>query len=195
MLRLKPALRSLAPALALAVAPLWALPGLAIGSADRGAEPVLGGGPLIESPRATQWRASRGAPRGALPVFVAPDGERVTAERIRDYLERKDSPLRRYAAEIVRAGVRWKVDPRVVVAIAGLESDFGRVRARYNAWGWGIDQVRYSSWPNAIARFTKAFSLTFPSMRYGDFHAGAPRYAPADPAEWVRKAAAYFKAI
>ncbi len=129
------------------------------------------------------------------PVFVAPDGTRITVERIRSYLLRHGSPMAAYASLIVREGVTWRVDPRVVVAIAGVESSFGSVRRGFNAWGWNVHTTRYSSWENAIHRFTKAFSLHYGCMRFGDFACAAARYDPPSPDTWTAKARGYFNAI
>lgn len=62
----------------------------------------------------------------------------VSAGAIDDYLESKASPMAGEGASFVESGVRWRVDPRLLVAIAGAESYFGlKTCAPHNAWGWG----------------------------------------------------------
>ena len=77
----------------------------------------------------------------------------MTAAGIDRYLQSKASPLVGAGAAFLRAGVRYHVDPRLIVAIAGAESYFGlQLCAPYNAWGWGCPDgpVRFASWEDAI---------------------------------------------
>lgn len=127
------------------------------------------------------------------PVYIGADGERVTAERIRSFLARYRSPMAPYARNIVVAGIRYGVDPRVVVAIAGVESTYGRYAFSYNAWGWG--KARWSSWKISIDRFTKALGSSYRSLRHGRFAAASRTYCPPCGNKWGRKALAIFRTI
>lgn len=56
-------------------------------------------------------------------------------------------------AAFLASGGAWKVDPRLLIAIAGAESSFGQITcAPYNAWGYGCPDGPYSfeSWAEAI---------------------------------------------
>ena len=79
------------------------------------------------------------------------------------YLQAKDSPLASKAAEMVATADRYQFDWRLLPAIAGKESSFGKKipwdkeaqKPSYNAWGWGIygDQVlSFSSWEEGIEK-------------------------------------------
>jgi hypothetical protein len=53
----------------------------------------------------------------------------------------------------VASGGRWQLDPRLLVAIAGAESNFGAITcAPFNAWGWGCPNGPYdfASWADGI---------------------------------------------
>src|SRR3990167_8408110 len=75
---------------------------------------------------------------------------------IQRYLASKRSPLAPYAAQIVRAGQKYGVDPRLLVAIAGAETSFatnpraGRdITTGHNACGWG-PHIAFPSWEASI---------------------------------------------
>jgi hypothetical protein len=124
------------------------------------------------------------------PVYVGADGQLVTAERIRAYLEQYTSPLAPYATEIVRAGRRWDMDPRLIVAIAGTESTFGRYHHGHNAWGWDAPNglTRWPSWRSGIARYVRLFATAYRSR---DPKIIGPRYSPLDPT-WAETTAFFF---
>lgn len=129
------------------------------------------------------------------PVYVGTDGERITADRIKAFLTRQRSPMASYATTIVAAGIRYGVDPRVIVAISGVESTYGRFANGHNAWGWNSGKARWSSWSIAIERYTKALGSAYRSLRHGRFAAASRTYCPPCGNRWGRQAAAIFKRI
>lgn len=136
---------------------------------------------------------------GSLPVpereriYIGKDGERVTVERIRSFLARQRSPMTGYADVIVSSGMKYGVDPRVIVAIAGVESTYGRYSSGYNAWGWG--KARWSSWSVAIERYTRALGSEYRSLRHGRFAAASRTYCPPCGKRWGIKALGIFNSI
>lgn len=195
----RPALRGPASLLALVLAPLVALAASPAPAAQPPRPLAIQGTFVLPDPGPYQLRrvrpmASRRA-RPAPPVFVAPDGERITVERVRTFLLRRGSPIAPYATSIVASGVADRVDPRVVVAIAGVESSFGIYRRGFNAWGWDVGHVRFHSWDDAIRRFTFALSMRYPGMRFGAFAAGASVYDPPDPGSWTAHCTSYFRSM
>jgi hypothetical protein len=132
------------------------------------------------------------------PVFKGRGGARVSVARIQRFLRSRGSPMAPHARRIVLAGVRWHVDPRSVVAIAGVESSYGVHAPGHNAWGWGGGKggARWSSWGRAIDRFTAGLARGYPSMAKGMFWRGAKRYSsPRTGAHWARKATSIFRSI
>lgn len=73
---------------------------------------------------------------------------------LRDYLAKYDSPLQYQAQDFIDAADTYDIDYKLVPAIAGVESTFGKaIPGGYNAWGWGVygDQAIYfDSWRNGI---------------------------------------------
>jgi hypothetical protein len=74
---------------------------------------------------------------------------------LREYLEKNNSPLVPYAGTFVRVADKYNIDWKLVAAISGVESTFGREipNDSYNGWGWGIygdNMIRFSSWEEGI---------------------------------------------
>jgi hypothetical protein len=76
------------------------------------------------------------------------------AQILQAYLEKHNSPLAYHAHDFIEAADKNGIDWKLVPAIAGVESTFGKaIPGGYNAWGWGVygDQAIYfSSWKNGI---------------------------------------------
>ena len=199
MARRMPALRGVAILLALCAALFWVFGGSgsprATPVAVRAVTRVQILGFLTETePHHAPVRVSR-ARRPVVPpaVFVGRDGARITPGRLQAYLRRHGSPMAWHAEAFVRSGMAYGVDPRVVAAIAGVESSFGIYRRGFNAWGFG--RYRWSSWNESIAEFTRHVAQSYPGMRYGDFGAVARRYDPPNPIGWAARCVRYFEAI
>lgn len=147
----------------------------------------------IDGPRLVRpARVSRAAPP---PVFVGRDGRRVSPARLRRFLAGRGSPMSRHAETLVLAGIAHGVDPRAVVAVAGVESSFGLIMPCYNAWGWGGGRCRWSSWRQAIWSYTRLIAGAYPSLRRGDFVTAGRNYNPANAAQWAARCDAYFHSI
>ena len=81
-------------------------------------------------------------------------------EQLKSYLERYNSPLADSAQTFVDYADRYRLDWRLIAAISGLESGFGKniPKNSYNAWGWGVygGKVKYfTSWDDAIATISQ----------------------------------------
>ncbi|MHB8511524.1 MAG: hypothetical protein ACYDCC_05035 [Actinomycetota bacterium] len=122
--------------------------------------------------------------------FTGSDGQVITVTRIHRFLVAMDSPLAQFSSEIVSAGVHYQVDPRVVVAISGVESTFGRYQFGHNAWGWG--RLTWSSWPAAIDSYTRLLGTAYRSLRTGRFSAASRTYCPPCGDSWGVRALEIF---
>lgn len=118
---------------------------------------------------------------------------RVTSTQIRDFLTRHKSPMAGHAEEIVLAGNRYGIDPRMIVAIAGVESQYGRRCRGFNAWGWNGGRQTWSSWSESIDEYSERMGSNYPNWR--NVRRVAPRYNPNTPEAWGRKVAFLMVAI
>lgn len=89
------------------------------------------------------------------PVIAEADLERyrkiVQLER---FLAKYNSPLTPYSETFVNVADLYGLDWRLLPAIAGTESTFGKVHAEgtYNPFGWGNGYIRFASWEEGIER-------------------------------------------
>lgn len=108
-------------------------------------------------------------------------GPAVSAASIDEYLASKASPLSGEGAAFLEAGVEHRVDPRLIVAIAGAESYFGITTcAPFNAWGWGCPSgpYRFRSWAHGIQTVTKGLRTGYLDDGLHDVGRIHLRYAP-----------------
>lgn len=81
------------------------------------------------------------------------------AKILKDYLAQYNSPLEHHAQDFIDAADTYNVDWKLVPAIAGVESTFGkRIPGGFNGWGWGIygnNRIYFNSWRDGIFTVTK----------------------------------------
>lgn len=76
------------------------------------------------------------------------------AQILSDYLAKFDSPLENNAQDFIDAARQFNLDWKMLPAIAGVESTFGkRIPGGFNAWGWGVygnQAIFFNSWKEGI---------------------------------------------
>ncbi len=77
------------------------------------------------------------------------------AKVLHAYLLQFDSPLVEYAPYFVKYADDYNLDWKLLVAISGVESTFGKEipYGSYNGWGWGIygdNRIYFKSWEDGI---------------------------------------------
>jgi len=84
------------------------------------------------------------------------------------YLSQKNSPLANKAGFFVIEADRLDLDWRLVAAISGVESTFGKhiPQHSYNAWGWGIPTgashgIGFSSWEEGITTVSEGLKYRY----------------------------------
>jgi len=108
------------------------------------------------TPRAAMAQSASTAEASAQQhVATAKVDERVT--KLKAYLETHNSPMSTEAEHFIREADRLEMDWKLVAAIAGVESTFGKhVPANsYNGWGWAIftgqnDGRHFTDWKEGI---------------------------------------------
>ncbi|OGE28723.1 hypothetical protein A2867_04540 [Candidatus Daviesbacteria bacterium RIFCSPHIGHO2_01_FULL_40_11] len=75
------------------------------------------------------------------------------------YLAKFNSPLQYHAQDFIEAAETYQLDWKMLPAIAGVESTFGKqIPGGYNAWGWGVygtQAVYFNSWREGIFTIAK----------------------------------------
>lgn len=81
------------------------------------------------------------------------------AKILSSYLSQFDSPLQYYAQDFIDAAKTYNLDWKLLPAIAGVESTFGKfIPGGYNAWGWGVygnQAIYFNSWKDGIFTVSK----------------------------------------
>lgn len=75
------------------------------------------------------------------------------ARILAEYFASYNSPFEYHAQSFVDAADKYGLDWKLVPAISGVESTFGKHTYGYNAWGWGIygdNRLGFSSWKDGI---------------------------------------------
>lgn len=105
------------------------------------------------------------------------------------FLNQYDSPLAQNAKTFVASADSNNIDWRLVAAISGVESTFGKFLPyeSYNAWGWGIygdNMIRFKSYDEAIETISKALREKYINQwgaedvfAIGRFYAASPTWA------------------
>lgn len=89
------------------------------------------------------------------------EGKRLDkkASILAEYLAQFNSPLQYHAQDFIDAADSFGLDWKMLPAIAGVESTFGkRIPGGYNAWGWGVygtQAIYFSSWRDGIFTIAK----------------------------------------
>lgn len=100
---------------------------------------------------------------------------------LKDYLASKGSPMQYHAQDFIDAADYYGVDWRLVPAIAGVESNFGKYTpGGFNGWGWGVygnQAILFSNWRTGIFTVTKGLKEDYLSRGLTDPYSMNKRYA------------------
>ncbi len=87
--------------------------------------------------------------------------ERV--EKLRAYFAKHKSPLEPYAYDFVYYADTYNLDWKLVAAISGVESTFGKhiPKNSFNAYGWANGDYRFNSWEDSIEHVSKTLRMKY----------------------------------
>lgn len=111
-------------------------------------------------------------------------------DQLRAYLTMHNSPLAGEAAHFIAEADRLDLDWKLVAAIAGTESTFGKhvPGGSYNAWGWGIPTgaqsgIAFATWKDGITTVSEGLKYRYVNRgavsveQIGRIYAASPRWA------------------
>ncbi|MGA3292060.1 MAG: hypothetical protein ABSC49_02880 [Candidatus Microgenomates bacterium] len=101
-------------------------------------------------------------------------------ENLREFLEKYNSPLAPYAEDFVAYADANGLDYRLVPAISGVESTFGKNIPfnSYNAYGWVNGNYDFRSWQDSIATVSSTLKYSYIDKGAVSIPQIAKRYAP-----------------
>jgi hypothetical protein len=119
---------------------------------------------------------------------------RVT--NLEQYLESHNSPLSAHAEDFVKYADENGLDYRLVPAISGVESTFGKriPYNSYNAYGWANGKYKFTSWTDSISHVSMTLKTKYIDKGAPTIPKIARRYAPPS-ATWGRNVTFFINKI
>jgi hypothetical protein len=116
--------------------------------------------------------------------------------QLRAFLDQYNSPLAEYAEVFVAYADMYDIDWRLVPAISGVESTFGkRIPANsYNAYGWANGNYAFTSWEDSIEIVSRTLKERYIEKGALSINQIARRYAPPS-STWAGKVKYFMKKI
>jgi len=108
----------------------------------------------------------------------------LTAQQLDQFLRSRRSPLAGQGAAFLQAGSRYRVDPRLLVGIAGAESSFGTAgsgRDIHNPFGWG-PAIPFGSYEEAINTVARGLRQGYLNKGLKNVGQISQKYAPVGAA-------------
>jgi len=102
------------------------------------------------------------------------------AKKLEDFLITHNSPLADYSDKFIEVADKYNLDWRLIPAISGVESTFGKriPKNSYNAYGWANGEYRFISWENSIEIVGKTLREKYIDKGAPTINKIARRYAP-----------------
>lgn len=116
--------------------------------------------------------------------------------RLKKFLESHRSPLAQHADKFVYYADKYEIDWRLVPAISGVESTFGKhiPKNSFNAYGWAGGRYKFQSWESSIEIVTKALKEKYINRGANTLSKINRIYCPPNP-KWAGKVAFFIKKI
>jgi len=104
---------------------------------------------------------------------------------LKNFLEANHSPLTPYAQFLVQTADRYRLDFRLIPAIAMVESTGGKVLpvGSHNAWGFANGAMRFGSWEQAIEEVAQTLKTDYLDKGLTTPELIMPKYAPPSVAK------------
>jgi hypothetical protein len=118
------------------------------------------------------------------------------AQILRQFLNKYDSKLADSAEDFVAAADSNDLDWRMLPAISGIESTFGKqmISGTYNAYGWGGGTIRFESWSDGIWTISGALKEKYVAKGADNIYKIGRIYCPPNPL-WASKVQSFMDKI
>lgn len=136
---------------------------------------------------------------GNSAVLVKTDSSQevdIRSKQLEEFLNYYDSPMATFSAHIVQMADKYGIDWRLVPAIAGVESTFGKFIpfGSYNAYGWNNGNTRFGSWEESIEVISKSLGEKYYKRGLNTPYKIAPVYCPPSNV-WAGKVVSFMEKI
>lgn len=120
---------------------------------------------------------------------IAPEQETIIVAKqadprvlvLRKYFAKFNSPLADHAQDFIDAADTYGLDWKLVPAISGVESTFGKaIPGGYNGWGWGVygnQALGFTSWRDGIFTVSKGLKEDYIARGLTNPYSMNSRYA------------------
>jgi hypothetical protein len=131
---------------------------------------------------------------------AVPKGHEIKADNravvLRQFVNKYDSKLADSAEDFVAAADYYGLDWRMLPAISGIESTFGKqmIEDTYNAYGWGGGTIHFKSWSDGIWTISKAIKEKYVNRGADTIFKIGPIYCPPNPT-WPSKVQSFMDKI
>lgn len=117
-------------------------------------------------------------------------------KKLTSFLKERNSPLAAYARVIVEQAEENDLDWRLITAIAGVESNFGKIIPfnSYNAYGWANGNYVFESWEHGIVVVSKTLNEKYRKQWKAETVEQIGRYYAASPT-WASRVLFFMKQI
>ena len=121
----------------------------------------------------------------------------IRTAKIARFLASQDSPLVFSAPTFVAEADKHDLDYRLLVAISGVESTFGKhyIEGTYNVWGWGVGKIPFTSFDDGIAQISLALKTKYVDKGANEVFEIARIYCPPTYESWGTKVSYFMKKI
>lgn len=112
------------------------------------------------------------------------------------FLEKHNSPLATYADKFIFYADKYRLDYRLVPAISGVESSFGKriPKGSFNAYGWANGKYYFESWELGIEEVSKVLRKNYYDQGATNLTNIGRLYAPPSKT-WAWKVKYFMKKI
>lgn len=117
-------------------------------------------------------------------------------KQLNNFLNSHYSPLTPYAACFIQAADKYQIDWRLIPAITGVESSFGKQIPlnSFNAYGWNNGYFKFKSWQDSIEHVAKVLNEKYFAKGLDNPDKIGPVYAPPSKS-WAGKVTFFMKKI
>ncbi|MBU2632091.1 glucosaminidase domain-containing protein [Patescibacteria group bacterium] len=154
---------------------------------------------VIGSPITTNAAEKASASSAKITYAVVSDREDYRVKILENYLNKWSSPLAPHAESFISNADKYNLDWRLVAAISGVESGFGKhiPYNSYNGWGWGIygnNSHGFPSWENGIETISQGLREKYMDRWGAKDVYGIGNFYAADP-NWANKVTNFMNKI